>query len=132
MARKICYSIGGVCLVLIISIFIFASVAAAAGFTGNDWAKLRNAQKVNEVKSFISSLGAQGVTIKGNPVTYCKKLDEFYASNPELKKEQVAATLKTLIVMEYDWEIKGADKDATARQWLGADLYKKNKERIGR
>ncbi|MDD5136969.1 MAG: hypothetical protein PHX20_02205 [Candidatus Omnitrophica bacterium] len=101
----------------------------AALITGNDWVKMRNAQKAEEVKGYIKSLRSQGVVIKGDPVAYCRKLDAFYAKHPDLKKEECGKMLKTIMIMEYDWEQKGVDKDTLARQWLGDDLYKKNKAR---
>ena len=112
-----------------VSTFAFA---ATQSFTGKKWAALSNAQKVNEVTAFIKDLKTKGVTVKGAPVAYCKELDKFYAANPSLKNEEVGRTLKTLIVMEYDWEVKGRDKEAIAKEWLGDELYKKNKARLGR
>ncbi len=116
-----------------ISVFAFAQAnAAAPGFTGKNWAALSNAQKVSEVKAFIKDLKTKGITVKGAPAEYCRKLDSFYAANPNLKNEEAGKTLKTLMIMEYDWEAKGGDKDAIAKEWLGDELYKKNKARLGR
>ena len=56
-------------------------------------------------------------------------LDNLYKKHPNLKTEEVGKTLKTMIIMQYDWEEKGVDKDTLARQWLGEELYQKNKAR---
>ena len=115
---------------IIISVFACSSLfAATAIFTGYDWVKLRNADKVEEVKAFIKDLRAQGVVVKGDPIAYCKKLDTFYKTHRNLMNNDTGKILKTIMVMEYDWEEKGIDKDTIARQWLGEELYKKNKAR---
>lgn len=115
-----------------VSTIAFAKAnAAAPNFTGKNWTALSNSQKVSEVKAFVKDLKMKGVTVKGAPVAYCKELDNFYAANPNLKNEEVGKTLKTLMIMKYDWEVKGKDKEAIAKEWLGDELYKKNKARMG-
>ena len=112
-----------------VSLFLGAGTAKAASFNGYGWQKLKNAQKVEEIKFFIRSLRSNGIIVKLDPVYYCKRLDGVYAKHPNIKNEEVSKTLKTLIIMEYDWEEKGVDKDLLAKQWLGEDLYSKNKMR---
>ncbi|MDD5428537.1 MAG: hypothetical protein PHI58_04795 [Candidatus Omnitrophica bacterium] len=109
--------------------FIFSAAADAALFTGNDWMKLSNAKKVAEVKAFISDVRSQGIVVKGDPVEYAKRLDRVYKKHPDLLAKEVAKTLKTVMIMDYDWEIKGMNKDTIAKQWLGEELYNKNKLR---
>ncbi|MCM8761590.1 MAG: hypothetical protein NC933_05620 [Candidatus Omnitrophica bacterium] len=99
-------------------------------FTGNDYLSLTNQKRLDIVTSLINDAKAGGVAIKQTPVSYCKKLDDFYAKHPVIKKEPLATVLKTLIIMEYDWEQKGVDKDALARQWLGDKTYQQNKIRL--
>ena len=111
------------------SMFMAVSLFAAQTFTGNDYLKLGKRQRVNVVKNAKADLAKAGVTVKKDPVFYCKSLDAFYAKNPGMKKEDFAKVLKMLIIMEYDWEKKGVDKDALAKQWLGEDVYKANKAR---
>ena len=117
--------------ILIFSLFLGPLLAKAASFNGNDQEKMKNARKVEEVKVFIKALRSQGVIVKLDPVYYCKRLDRLYLKHPNLRKEEVAKTLKTLMIMEYDWEEKGVDKDALAKEWLGEELYNKNKTRRG-
>jgi hypothetical protein len=104
--------------------------AAQAAFTGFDYLKMDSKQRVNTVKIFKEEAGKQGVAIKKDPIFYCKALDAFYAKNPNMKKEPFVNVLKTLVIMEYDWDKKGVDKDALARQWLGDANYKANKARM--
>lgn len=111
---------------------VAANKSTLPGFTGKNWTALSNAQKVNEVTAFIKDLKTKGIVVKGPAVAYCRKLDNFYAANPKLIDEEVGKTLKTLMIMEYDWEIKGKSKDAVAKEWLGDELYQKNKARTGR
>ena len=124
---------------LLTAFFVCVSTACFAAareqarpFTGNNWAALSNEQKVSEVTAFIKDLRTKGITVKGDPVSYCESLDNFYIRHPDLKAEEVGKTLKTLMIMEYDWQEKGIDKDTVAKQWLGEELYNKNKARRGR
>ena len=107
-----------------------ALFAAQAAFTGFDYLKMDKRQRVSTVKIFKEEAGKQGVTIRKDPIFYCKRLDTFYTKNPDMKKEPFVNILKTLIIMEYDWDKKGTDKDALARQWLGDKLYNANKSRM--
>ena len=114
-----------------ISMLAAASVfAAQAVFTGFDYLKMDKRQRVATVQMFKEEAGKQGATIKKDPIFYCKRLDDFYAKNPSMKKEPFVNVLKTLAIMEYDWGVKGVDKDALAKQWLGDNLYKANKSRV--
>ncbi len=115
---------------ILIAPFLFTSKTnGEPPFTGNDWVKLRKLEKVQEVKASIKALRTQGVIVKLDPIFYCKRLDRVYVKHPNLKKEEVAKTLKTSMIMEYDWEEKGVDKETLAKQWLGEELYQKNKAR---
>lgn len=119
--------------VFVVAMMVAASLFAAQGtFTGYDYLKLGKPQRVNTVKMFKEEAGKQGTVISKDPIFYCKKLDAFYAKNPKMANESFVKTLKTLIIMEYDWSERGVDKDALARQWLGDDLYKANKTRLGK
>lgn len=121
--------------VIMISILLVSSSPAAdsqAPFTGSDYLKLTNRDRIQLVSVSIANVKKEGVTIKKAPVFYCQKLDSFYNTHPEYKKEAVGKVLKTLIIMEYDWAQKGVDKDTMAKEWLGDDVYKQNKRRTGR
>lgn len=83
------------------------------------------------MSSFIENGKERGVIITKGPAFYCWKLDVFYVKHPDFAKEALFIALKTLIVMEYDWETKGIDKDLLARKWLGEELYQTNKLRLG-
>lgn len=119
--------------VFVVAMLSAASLFAAQGvFTGADYLKLSKPQRVNTVKMFKEEAGKQGAIISKDPIFYCQKLDAFYAKNPKMAGESFVKTLKTLAIMEYDWAQKGVDKDTLARQWLGDDLYKANKARLGK
>jgi len=106
------------------------SVFAAQVFTGLDYLKLDKRQRVQVVKNAKSDLAKEGVIVRKDPTFYCRSLDSLYANNPNMKKEEFAKVLKTIIIMEYDWDQRGVDKDALARQWLGEDTYRANKARV--
>lgn len=118
-----------ICAVIFVGLFLFSTLTQAALFTGNDWMKLSSARKTAEVKAFIKDVGSQGVIVKGDPAEYSSRLDRVYKKHPNLLAQEVAKTLKTVMIMQYDWEVKGVSKDTIARQWLGEELYNKNKAR---
>ena len=119
--------------VFVITMLIAASLFAAQGtFTGVDYLRLGKPERVNTVKMFQEEAKKQGAIINKDPIFYCKKLDSFYAKNPKMANESFVNTLKTLIIMEYDWNEKGTDRETLAKQWLGDDLYKANKARLGK
>ncbi len=114
---------------------MFSSVVFAQNFkqpTGNDYLSMPNVNRIQAVTSLISEAKQGGVTIKKTPVSYCKKLDTFYAKNPDMRSRDLAIVLKTLIIMEYDWTQKNVDKDQLARKYLGDKLYEQNKIRLGK
>jgi hypothetical protein len=108
-----------------------ASLCAAeqAAFTGRDYLKLSKSRRLDTVTGYIKDAEKSGIVIRNLPVFYCKKLDAFYDKHRDLEKETLPVTLKTLIIMEYDWQEKGVDKDRLAKEWLGEDVYKANKAR---
>lgn len=119
-------------------IFLFTSLAfgqaapaAKNSFAGNEWLSLSKRDRVDVITSFISSAKKKGITIKNSPVFYAKKLDSFY-TNDKNRDKQVSTTLKTLMIMEYDWSEPGKNKETLAKEWLGDDLYNKNKERLSK
>lgn len=121
--------------VIMISVLLAPAAWAADSqgqFTGSDYLKLTNRDKIQLVAVSIANVKKEGVSIKSSPVFYCQKLDSFFMTHPEYKKEAVGKVLKTLIIMEYDWAQKGVDKDALAKEWLGDEVYRQNKRRTGR
>lgn len=106
--------------------------AAEAAFNGNDYLKLSKRQRVSTVSDLIQGAKKGGVIVKKDPVFYCRGLDSLYAKNPKMKSEPLVTVLKTLIIMEYDWDQKGVDKEKLARDWLGETSYKANKSRLAK
>ena len=109
---------------------VFAAETRA--FTGNDYLRLTNKGRLDAVTALINDAKAGGVKIRKTPVSYCKKLDALYLSDPAMRDKPLATVLKTLIIMEYDWAEKGVNKEKLARQWLGDNVYEQNKARFGR
>lgn len=108
------------------------SAQSAKQPTGNSYLAMPKQNRIQSVTSLINDAKQGGITIKQTPVSYCIKLDAFYAKHPDMKSQPLAVVLKTLIVMEYDWSQAGVDKDQLARQWLGDKLYQENKTRLGK
>ena len=115
---------------MIAASFVFAEPVKQV--TGNDYLALSKQKRVEAVTGLIRDAKAGGVKIKQTPVSYCRRLDAFYAKQPNMRKESFATVLKTLIVMEYDCDQGGVDKDQLARQILGDKAYQQNKARLGR
>jgi len=101
-------------------------------FTGKEWLSLKKADRVKSITTSIRTGKERGIVIKKSPQFYSAKIDAFYEAHPDLINESVASVLKTAIVMEYDWEQEGVDKDALAKKLLGEELYAKNKSRLGK
>ncbi|MDD5496574.1 MAG: hypothetical protein PHP46_05690 [Candidatus Omnitrophica bacterium] len=121
--------------IIALGVIVSFNASAATGsaekkFTGEDWLRLSKRERLALVTSFIDNGKKKGVTVKKSPVFYAQRLDTFYEGNSNFGKEDVGKTLKTFMIMEYDWSVRGVDKDTLARDWLGEDLYKKNKERL--
>lgn len=123
----------------IISIALIALLFCTAAFaqspnqpTGDSYLAMSKQDRLKAVTSLIDDAKKGGVTIKETPVSYCIRLDKFYVKHPDLKSKPLAVVLKTLIIMQYDWTEKGVDKDQLARQWLGEQLYEKNKARLSK
>lgn len=115
----------------LIAVFCAASVLAEnKPFTGKDWLGATKKTRMELVSSFIKEMKSDGVTIKKPSAYYCEKMDAFYTKNPDMLKEPAGKILKTLMVMEYDWKVRGKDSDTIAREWLGDKLYKDNKNRL--
>ena len=110
--------------------FTSAVFAQQAALTGSGYLKLSKPKRVDVVKQYRESVRKEGVTVKKDAIFYCRSLDSFYAKHPDMQNESLAKVIKTLAIMEYDWDQKGVDKDALAKQWLGDDLYKANKARF--
>ncbi len=110
----------------------FALAEQAKQFTGNEYLALAKQKRVEIVAALIRDAKAGSVRIQQTPVSYCRRLDAFYVKHPDMKAQQVAVVLKTLIIMEYDWEQGGVNKDTLARQWLGENAYRQNRARLGK
>ena len=88
------------------AVVLVASLALAEQakqFTGNDYLAFSKQKRVEIVTALIRDAKAGGVRIRQTPVSYCRRLDAFYVRHPDMKTQQVAVVLKTLVIMEYDW-----------------------------
>ena len=114
---------------LIVSLFTGIAFAQGNPVTGNEWLKVDKNTRGKLVTNFIQEMKTHGVTISKDVTFYCQKLDKLYAKKPNLLAEPVWKVLKTAMIMENDWKVKGQDPDAAARDWLGEKLYNKWKEK---
>ena len=116
---------------LIVTLFTGITFAQGTPATGNEWLKVDKKTRIQLVKDFMQEMKKQGVTISKDSTFYCKKLDKLYAKKPNLLVEPVWRVLKTAMIMECDWKVKGKDPDAVAKDWLGEELYKKWQKKWG-
>ncbi len=120
--------------IVLIALLSCSSLFAAQSvphFSGQDYLNLSRDQRADVIASFIEKSKLRGITIRKNETFYRDKLDIFYAEHPDFIEEALFVVLKTLIIMEYDWDKKGLDKDLLACKWLGEELYQTNKFRLG-
>jgi hypothetical protein len=96
--------------------FLFAGIAFAQGnpVTGNDWLKVNKNARIQLVNDFIKAMKKEGVTI---------------SKHPNALPAPVWKTLKTAMIMDNDWKVRGQDPDKLAKDWLGDKLYIKWKEK---
>ena len=120
-------------IIFILSILLATGISFAqesgSKFTGEDYLNLSRSGRVEVIKNFKANAKKSGIIMKKEPVKYCRLMDEFYVVHPDFLKESAAVVIKTLAIMEYDWQEKGKDKDKLAREWLGEDVYQANKRR---
>lgn len=115
---------------LLISFCATLGFAQNKTFTGKEWLTLTKKDRIKLVSDFITGVKKDGVIIAKSAAYYCQRMDTFYEKNPDVLKEPAGKILKTLMIMEYDWKIKGADSDTVAKSWLSEKLYKDNKTRL--
>jgi hypothetical protein len=118
---------------LLLTVFCTSLVYAQSGApaTGADWLKVNKKAREQLVTSFIQDMKKEGVIITKSPVFYCKKLDALYERKTNLLGDPVWKVLKTAMIMECDWSVKGKDPDVVAKEWLGEKLYKRWQEKWG-
>ncbi len=108
-----------------------APAPASKKFDGNSWLALSKRDRVEAISAYISEAKKKSIVIKKSAVSYAKKLDNYYAKESQ-RPEPVEKVLQTLMIMEYDFAVPGKNKDDMAREALGDELYKKNKERLAK
>ena len=116
---------------LLITFCTFLAYAQDKAVTGNEWIKVNKKAHIQLVTDFMREMKKQDVTISKNATFYCQKLDKLYAKKPNLLSDPVWRVLKTAMIMECDWKVKGQDPDMVAKDWLGEDLYKKWQKKWG-
>lgn len=102
--------------VAIIVVFVMVTAFAAAGearpeFTGYNYVKQNDAERVASVTAFMESVKGSGIVIKESPEYYSNKLDEFYKDSPESMNKSYFVVLKTIMISEDDWNYHGDTKD---------------------
>ena len=117
---------------LIASLFSGTAFAQSKSFNGNDWLKVDKKTRVQLVTDFMNQMKKDGVIISKAAEFYCKKLDRLYAKKPNILPQPVWQVLKTAMIMENDWKVKGQDPDTVARAWLGDKLYERWKQKQGK
>ena len=124
--KKILVSIS-IIVLIVLTYSTLSPAQPAPHFSGQDYLNLSYQKRAEVIASFIEHGKERGITISRSPIFYCRKLDIFYAKHEDFAKEALFTVLKTLIIMELDWDQKGVDKDILARKWLGEELYQTNK-----
>lgn len=120
-----------IALVCCLSLLSTVACAEEKTFTGSEYLKLTQKQKIALVSKMINEAGTKGIAIQQSPQFYCEKLATFYAKAPAMMvSEPFATVLKTLMIMEYDWDQAGVNKDELAKKTLDEATYRSNKDRL--
>lgn len=89
---------------MILMIVALAFTAEArAEFTGYEYVKQGEPERIASVTSFMESVKEKGVVIRESPEYYSKKLDDFYKDSPESMDKSYFVVLKTIMISEDDW-----------------------------
>ena len=114
---------------LLVALCTTFSYAQDKPVTGNELLKVGKKARIQLVADFMQDMRKQGVTILKDATFYCKKLDRLYERKPNLLGDPIWRVLKTAMIMEHDWNVKGQNADAVAKDWLGEKLYNRWKEK---
>jgi hypothetical protein len=91
-----------------------------------------NQAKLSTMNEFIERFRKMGANIYKQPGHYVEMLDEMSSQNPQMLLKPFPEVLQIIAVMEYDFDLKGMDRDRLALQLLGPDFYAANKRRLKR
>jgi hypothetical protein len=91
-----------------------------------------NQAKMSTMSEFIERFRKMGANIYKQPSHYVEMLDEMSSQNPQMLLKPFPEVLQIIAVMEYDFDLKGMDRDRLALQLLGPDFYAANKRRLKR
>lgn len=114
--------------------FVLCSIQNAAGqsaFSLEAWMKQNTAFKTALVKGVIERAAQDNITIRLPPEYYVKEIDQLILNmirngNEAALKNSTGASLKTIAVMDCDWD-NGKDRVEYAREFLGQALFERFK-----
>ncbi len=99
--------------------------------SGQPWSLMMDMEaKQAVVAYYIQRYQEQGVVIAKSPDFYAKMIDAMSAGAPQMLDNPFPRVLQVVAIMEYDFD-NGYDKDAMARQILGEEGYRNNRQRLG-
>ena len=94
------------------------------------WERLNMTEKKAAVDGVLLLYkNRDNVAILNNAEFYAGKIDETLRTNPMVVNLEIMTMIKILAIMEYDFD-NGTDKDALARQVLGAEQFESNRKRV--
>ena len=99
--------------------------------TSENWPLIMETQaKVLTVDRGIHQYQEKGITIAKPPLYYAQMIDGISQQNPALLKEPLDKLLQFVAIVEYDFD-NGTDKDQLAKKFLGEQVWKSNRHRLG-
>ncbi|VAX36689.1 hypothetical protein MNBD_UNCLBAC01-1241 [hydrothermal vent metagenome] len=87
--------------------------------------------KVATVDRYIEWYQQRGTIIENPPIHYVGMIDAMSQDNPQMLRSPFEDVLRLVAIIEYDFG-NGRDKDLMAVEVLGEEVYRKNKQRLGR
>ena len=99
--------------------------------TSENWPLIMEIQaKVLTVDRWIHQYQEKGVTISKPPLYYAQMIDGLSQQNPAMLNQPFDKLLQFMAIVEYDFD-NGTDKDQLAKKFLGEQVWKSNRHRLG-
>jgi len=106
-------------------------MVTALNESARPWALMMDMEaKQAVVEHYIQQYRDQGVVIGKPPAFYAQMIDAMADQSPEMLDNSFDRILQVVAIMEYDFD-NGMNKDAMARQVLGEEGFRSNRQRLG-
>ena len=112
-------------------VVVMQSIWKELEFSSEVWTlMIDNEPKVITVENYIKLYAKKGIVIRRDPQVYVDMIDEMAINNKNILKNPFFEVLRFAAIVEYDFD-NGVDRDVLAKQLLGEQVYRSNRQRLG-